>query len=143
MFCGSAVGQFLPPMVVYKAKHLYAGWQEGGPNGSASRKMNGNLSFDPKVNAGIFKDFFSKLAGNLLNNLPNPTNKFGLNSVKVYYEKQHLLGKMFSFTHITEEIISGILNKTNPAKAAGIDKLSGKFLKDGNLNFSFTYCTVM
>ena len=100
-------------------------------NSKICLKENGNLSFDPKVNAGIFKDFFSKLAGNLLNNLPNPTNKFGLNSVKVYYEKQHLLGKNVSFTHITEEIISGILNKTNPAKAAGIDKLNGKFLKDG------------
>ena len=26
MFCGSAAGVYLPPMVVYKAKHMYTGW---------------------------------------------------------------------------------------------------------------------
>jgi hypothetical protein len=34
MCCGSAEGQFLPPMVVYKAKFIYDSWQMGGPNGS-------------------------------------------------------------------------------------------------------------
>ena len=37
----------------------------------------------------------------------------------------------FSFTKTTDDIILGILNKTNPTKAAGIDRLGGKFLKDG------------
>ena len=49
-------------------------------------KENGSLIFYPKVNAGIFKDFFTNLAGNLLKNLPKPSNKFGLDSVKSYYE---------------------------------------------------------
>lgn len=31
MFCGSATGKVLPPYVVYKAKHLYPTWVEGGP----------------------------------------------------------------------------------------------------------------
>lgn len=31
MFCGSATGKMLPPYVVYKAKHLYPTWMEGGP----------------------------------------------------------------------------------------------------------------
>ena len=30
MFCGSASGTFLPPMVVYKAKHVYEEWMRGG-----------------------------------------------------------------------------------------------------------------
>ena len=31
MFCGNASGQFLPPMVVYKAQNLYTEWTLGGP----------------------------------------------------------------------------------------------------------------
>ena len=31
MFCGSATGLYLPPMVVYKALHVYTSWMEGGP----------------------------------------------------------------------------------------------------------------
>ena len=34
MFSGSASGQYLPPMVVYKAQNLYSGWTEGGPRDS-------------------------------------------------------------------------------------------------------------
>lgn len=30
---GNAVGQTLPPYVVYKGKHLYGSWCEGGPEG--------------------------------------------------------------------------------------------------------------
>jgi len=33
MFCGDATGHYLPPMVVYKAKNLYANWTKGGPLG--------------------------------------------------------------------------------------------------------------
>ena len=31
MFCGSASGFYLPPMVVYKALNVYTSWTEGGP----------------------------------------------------------------------------------------------------------------
>lgn len=34
MFCGSAAGQLLPPMVVYKATHVYEKWKQGGPKGA-------------------------------------------------------------------------------------------------------------
>ena len=34
MFCGSASGVYLPPMVVYKAKNRYTGWEEGGIPGA-------------------------------------------------------------------------------------------------------------
>ena len=90
-----------------------------------------NLSFDPKTNAGIFKDFFTNLAANLLEKLPNPSNKFGINSVKLYYEKKFLTDKSFSFKKVKEDIIIKILEKTNISKAAGIDTLGGRFLKDG------------
>lgn len=34
MFCGSADGDYLPPMVVYKSKNVYEGWISGGPVGT-------------------------------------------------------------------------------------------------------------
>ena len=33
--CGSSVGEFLPPRVVYRAQNLYESWTEGGPEGAA------------------------------------------------------------------------------------------------------------
>ena len=39
--------------------------------------------------------------------------------------------KSFSFSRIDAEIILKLLQETNPSKAAGIDGLTGKFLKDG------------
>ena len=32
MFARNAIGEYLPPMVVYKAQNLYSGWTEGGPH---------------------------------------------------------------------------------------------------------------
>ena len=34
MFCGSAAGNYLPPMVAYKSKNLYATWTGGGVPGT-------------------------------------------------------------------------------------------------------------
>ena len=34
MFCGSADGTYLPPMVVYRAQDVYGNWIEGGPRGT-------------------------------------------------------------------------------------------------------------
>ena len=34
MFCGSADGTYLPPMVVYLAQNVYGNWIEGGPLGT-------------------------------------------------------------------------------------------------------------
>ena len=89
---------------------------------------NGKLNFEPKVNANIFKNFFSNLADDLLKKLPNPKNKFNMDSVKSHYVKLGLKEKSFSFSRINEEIILKLLQETNPSKAAGI---VGKFLKDG------------
>ena len=34
MWCGSASSAMIPPMVVYKAQHVYEGWTMGGPRGT-------------------------------------------------------------------------------------------------------------
>ena len=84
-----------------------------------------------KTNAETFKDFFSNLAGNLVNELPTPPDKFGIESTKVYYEKYNLDGNDFTLSPTTEQTILKLLNSINPCKAAGLDNLSGKFLKEG------------
>ena len=90
-----------------------------------------NLSFDPKTNAETFMIFFSNLAKNLVNKLPIAPNRFGLDTVKNYYEKLNLEGKDFSFSNVTEDTVSKLLNNINPSKASGLDNLAGKFLKEG------------
>ena len=35
LFCGNAAGEYLPPYVIYKAKHIYSSWITGGPPGTS------------------------------------------------------------------------------------------------------------
>ena len=49
-------------------------------------KKDGNISFDPGTNAGIFKDFYSNLASNLVKQLPTATFKYGMDYVINYYK---------------------------------------------------------
>ena len=94
-------------------------------------KSDGNLSFDPKNNANIFMKFYSNLASELVRQLPTAPKKFGMDTVKKYYEKYKLEGKDFSFSTVTEDTILKLLQNTNPSKAAGLDNLAGKFLREG------------
>ena len=89
------------------------------------------LSFDPKANAEIFKDFYSNLANDLVKKLPNPPNKYGKDVVKKYYENLNLVGKSFSFEPVAHTSVLKLLQQLNPHKSAGIDNLTGKFLKEG------------
>ena len=67
-------------------------------------ESNNTLTFDKKTIAKMFKDFFSNLAESLLIKLPSITSE--------------------------EEVFKTIQN-INISKAAGINNISGKFLKDG------------
>ena len=61
-----------------------------------------------------------------------PSNRFGLDTVSHYY--QDLLGLLpfkFKFSNVTEGLVLQLLKNMNIDKSAGIDNLSGKFLKDG------------
>lgn len=67
MFSISGDGTLLPPYVVYKAKHLYPGWTEGGfPGSRYNRTMSG--WFDSTT----FEDWFSSIALPYLRNLDGP-----------------------------------------------------------------------
>ena len=94
-------------------------------------EKDGILSFDPKANAEIFKDFYSNLANDLVKKLPNPPNKYGKDAVKKYYENSNLVGKSFSFEPVAYTFVLKLLQQLNPHKSAGIDNLTGKFLKEG------------
>ena len=94
-------------------------------------EKDGILWFDPKTNAEIFKDFYSNLANNLVKKLPTPPNKYGKTAVNNYYKKLNLKGKNFCFAPVAPATILKLLKQLNPAKSAGIDNLTGKFLKEG------------
>ena len=69
------------------------------------------LSFDPKANAEIFKDFYSNLANDLVKKLPNPPNKYGKDVVKKYYENLNLVGKSFSFEPVAHTSVLKLLQQ--------------------------------
>ena len=60
-------------------------------------EKDGILSFDPKTNAEIFKDFYSNLANNLVKKLPTPPNKYGKTAVNNYFKKTKFKGKKLFF----------------------------------------------
>ena len=61
--------------------------------------------------------------------LPKPTNKYSINTVIKYYEHM-ILGDHSHLASVSENSILTILTTTQVSKAAGIDNLSGHFLKD-------------
>ena len=76
------------------------------------------------------KTFFWTLADDLLANLPLPSLRFGLHSVRQYCEKI-LKNSKFKFNFASEETVLKLLQDLDENEAAGLDNLSGKFLKDG------------
>lgn len=52
MFAVAGDGTLLPPYIVYKAKHMYEGWEDGGFAGARyNRAMNGwRQSMQPAYN---------------------------------------------------------------------------------------------
>lgn len=74
MFAVAGNGTLLPPYVVYKAKHLYPGWTEGGYPGSRyNRSLNG--WFDSIT----FEDWFLTVALPYFRNLDGPKVMIGDN----------------------------------------------------------------
>ena len=80
--------------------------------------------------AQTFAKFYSNLAESLLKNLPNSPNKFDINSVHHYYKNIELKDN-FNLNLTTEKKVVKVLQFIDISKAAGIDKISGRFLKDG------------
>ena len=84
--------------------------------------------FDVKDIAKDFSAYFSNLAENLVIKLPNPSNKYGMLSVAQYYS--HLgLTKKFDLLTTEKDYILKILRDIDTSKAAGIDRLLGRWCK--------------
>ena len=62
--------------------------------------------------------------------LPKPPNKYSIKTVIKYYEHM-LLGDYFHLASVSENSTLTILKATQDSKAASINILSGRFLKDG------------
>ena len=77
-----------------------------------------------------FKDYYSNLAGNLLKKLPKPPNKITLHTAFPHYNSI-IQSDSFNLATVSENTISLILKNTKVSKVAGLDNLSGHFLKDG------------
>ena len=79
----------------------------------------------------IFFFFFCTLAVNFLANLPPSSLRFGLHSVWQYYEKSLKYPNCkFTFNFVSKETVLKLLQDLDENKAAGLDDLSGKFLKN-------------
>ena len=120
-----------------KPKELWKSLKSLGlPSQKSSSAMiclekDGILSFDPKTNAEIFRDFYSNLANNLRKgSQPHQINMEKQQSI-ITTKKLNLRGKNFSFAPVAPATILKLLKQLNPAKSAGIDNLTGKFLKEG------------
>ena len=91
-------------------------------------KKDDKISFDDKTNANTFKEFYCNLASDLVAKLPSPSNRFGITSVRKYYQDVlNLLPCKFKFSFVPEDLVLKLLKDMNIDKAAGIDNLSGKF----------------
>ena len=80
-----------------------------------------DISFGPKINAGIFKDFYSNHASDLVNQLPTATSKYDMNYARDYYNNIELPDGPFRFSHMHESQITNILEKfdTNKKNISG------------------------
>ena len=78
------------------------------------------------------KKIFCTLADDLVANLSPPSLRFRSPSVLQYYEKiLKLTNSKFQFNFASKEAVLKLLNDLDENKAAGLDNLSGKVLKDG------------
>ena len=93
-------------------------------------KVNKTVQYDTNLALSGFKYYYSNLAGNLLKKLSKPPNKFILNTVFQHY-KGIIQSDSFNLATVSENTMLTILKNTKVSKAAGLDNLSGRFLKDG------------
>ena len=77
----------------------------------------------------IFKNFFLNLAGSLLIKLPKPPDKYNVKSVIQYYST-FVITADFCLVSTTEKQVLKNMQDIKSSKAAGVHKLSGRFLKD-------------
>ena len=78
----------------------------------------------------VFQDFFSNSAESFLTKLPDPSNKYSLESIFLYYSN-FAIPEVFLIKSTSEEKVFKVMGNIEVSKAAAIDKLPGRLLKDG------------
>ena len=78
----------------------------------------------------ILKDFFSNLVKSFLDKLPDPSNKYNLESVFLYYSN-FAIPELLHIKSTSEEKVFKMMENIEISKASSIEKLPGEFLKDG------------
>ena len=95
-------------------------------------KAEEELKFDPFTISELYKKFYSNLANELVQKLPVAARKCDIEAVKNYYNDVFDLShNKLNFQAVQSNTISNLLEACNINKAAGIDDVSGRFLKDG------------
>ena len=95
-------------------------------------KDKNEIVFNATKNGSIFKTYFSGLAQNLVSKLPLLPNIFTESKITSYYDNNTMSKNLnFQLLETSPEKILSILKGLNPSKAAGLDNLSGTFLKYG------------
>ena len=95
-------------------------------------KVEEDLKFDPFTISELFKKFYSNLTNDLVRKLPAASKKFDIEAVKDYYNDMFDLShNKLNFQTVQPNTVSNLLKSCNVNKAAGIDNVSGRFLKDG------------
>ena len=74
-----------------------------GSESNICLKKGGEIHFDPKINAGIFKDFYSNLARDLVKELPSGKSKYNMDYVKEYYDDTICSNGSFNFSSVGEK----------------------------------------
>ena len=95
------------------------------PSANICLEAENGMTFDLYTISEMFKNFFSNLANDLVQKLPAAANQFGDKSV------EDVIMICLTFQTIQTRYISDLLKNWDTNKAAGIDELSGRFLKDG------------
>ena len=94
-------------------------------------KDENEIVFNPTKSCSIFKNCFSYLAQNLESKLPLSPNVFAESKIASYSDNNAVpKHSNFQLLGTSPEKILTNLKGLNPSKAAGIDNLSCKFLKD-------------
>ena len=90
-------------------------------------ESNKSLTYDIKTMSKVFKDFFSNLVVFFPAKLPDPSNKYNLESVFLYYSNFDI-PEVFHIKSTSEEKVFKIMENIDISKAAGIDNLRGNFI---------------
>ena len=83
-----------------------------------------------KYGSEVFQTFFTNMAKTLLQKLPPPPNKYGIDSVKKCYKNLNITTK-FQLKPTAEDVVLKLLKNIDMSKAAGVDNLPRRFVKDG------------